>query len=181
MSTKKDTAIALLATAKSLWSKEDMRSLIEKACLLLRDEPDTVPGLEMAADMIGEAYARLKYNLPRYDDQPYLRAEKMAICESALLQIKEYASDGLKTRSQGSLEVAEEIVRGRLNHSIEDFSRPASAKDAIEEFRDLLEETGSTATIKTAEGETEITPEKLEAVEQAIANDPRIQALERGE
>ncbi len=118
----KERAIALLGTAKTMQSPEDMRSLIAKALLFLRTEPDIVPGLEIAEEMIAEAHAKLKANLPDWADDPSERAEKIAICESALLQIKEYASEGLKARAQGSLDVAEELIKGKLNRSLQEFS-----------------------------------------------------------
>ncbi len=117
----KERAIALLGTAKTMESPEDMRSLIAKALLFLRTEPDIVPGLEIAEEMIAEAHARLKTNLPDWADEPSERAEKITICESTLLQIKEYAAEGLKARAQGSLDVAEELMKGRLNHSLQDY------------------------------------------------------------
>lgn len=118
----KERAIALLGTAKTMQSPEDMRSLIAKALLFLRTEPDIVPGLEIAEEMIAEAHTKLKANLPDWADDPSERAEKIAICESALLQIKEYASEGLKARVQGSLDVAEELMKGKLNRSLQEFS-----------------------------------------------------------
>ncbi len=159
----KERAIALLGTAKTMESPEDMRSLIAKALLFLRTEPDIVPGLEMAEEMIGEAHARLKANLPDWADHPTERAEKIAICESALLQIKEYAAEGLKARAQGSLDVAEELIKGRLNRSLQDYE-------------------DTKITIDTHDGHpVETTMERLEAVADAVAADPRIRALERGE
>jgi len=118
----KERAIALLGTAKTMQSPEDMRSLINKALLFLNTEVDLVPGVELARDMIHEGLQQLDRNMPDYADTPIERAEKIHICESALLQIKEYAAMGLKARTQGSLEVAEDLLKGQANHSLEDYS-----------------------------------------------------------
>lgn len=117
----KERVISLLGTAKTMESPEDMRSLIAKALILLRSEPDIVPALGIVQDMIWDALQKLNKNRPRVADSPEERAEKIAICESALLQIKEYASEGLKARAQGSLDVAEELLKGRENHSLGDY------------------------------------------------------------
>lgn len=117
----KERVISLLGTAKTMESPEDMRNLIAKALVLLRSELDLIPGMELARDMIYEALQKLDKNLPDWADTQAERAEKIHICESAFLQIKEYAAEGLKARAQGSLDVAEELLKGRENHSLGDY------------------------------------------------------------
>jgi len=141
MPVDKERAISLLGTAKTMESPVDMRGLIDKALLFLRSEPDVVPGMELVGDMIGEALVKLQKNRPDYADDPDDRAEKMAICESALLQIKDYAAMGLKIRSQGSMDVAEELLRGRANRSLHEFAE-------VQEMKQFLKENNATAEVK---------------------------------
>jgi hypothetical protein len=156
----KERAIALLGTAKNLLSPEDMRRFIDSALVQLRTDVEPIEALEMARDMIEEALLQLGKNLPdERRDSPEDLAEKMAICESALLQIKEYAAMGLKARAQGSLDVAEDLLRGQVNRSLQEFSEPTSV---------TLETEGKSVTV----GQKEI-----ERLERVIANDPRINAL----
>jgi len=117
----KERAIALLGTAKMMESPEDIRSLIDKALMHLDTDLDIVSGLELARDMIWEGLKKLQENIPTWDDEPGTRAKKIHVCESALLQIKEYASIGLKARAQGSLDVAETLLQAKANHSLSDF------------------------------------------------------------
>lgn len=159
----KEKAIALLGTAKTMQSPEDMRSLIAKALRLLDTEIDLVPGLELTRDMIYEGLQQLHRNMPDYADTPAERSEKIHICESALSQIKEYAIMGLKARAQGSLDVAEDLLKVHLNHSLGDYSK---------------EETS--CTIRTDKSEVTVGPKEIETLERVIADDPRIKALKEG-
>lgn len=83
----KERAIALLGTAKMMESPEDIRALINKALLFLDTDLDLVPAIELAKDMIWEALQQIQKNAPSHTDTPQERAEKIPICESALLQI----------------------------------------------------------------------------------------------
>jgi len=115
----KEKAVSLLSTARYMESPEDMRGLIDKALLFLRDEPEIVPGLRHTFDMIYDALQQLQSSLPDSDDTLSLRAEKISICESALLQIKEYAATGLKIRQQGSHECAYSLIHNQMQVTLE--------------------------------------------------------------
>lgn len=128
----KERAIALLGTAKNLLSPEDMRRFIDSALVQLRTEADPIPAIKMSKDMIAGGLAQLSKNLPDQFDTPEELAEKFTICESALAQIKEYASAGLKARGRGSLDVAEDLLKGQANHSLEDFADDKDTKITIE-------------------------------------------------
>jgi hypothetical protein len=118
----KERAIALLGTAKMMESPEDIRALINKALLFLDTDLDLVPAIELAKDMIWEALQQIQKNAPLHTDTPQERAEKIPICESALLQIAEYAKLALKARVQGSIEVAENLQKSKENHTLHDFA-----------------------------------------------------------
>lgn len=118
----KERAISLLGTAKTMDSPVDMRSMIDKALRFLQTEPDPIPGLELARDMIHEGLQKLHANMPDWADTPQEKAEKFAICEAALGQIKEYASIGLKARTQGTLDTAEDLLKGQANHCLQEFA-----------------------------------------------------------
>lgn len=118
----KERAIALLGTAKQMESPEDIRSLIERALRLLETDGEPIQMLEISRDMIYTGLQKLHKNMPDWVDTPQEKAEKFAICESALGQIKEYASVGLKARTQGSLNTAEDLLKGHAQHNLQEFS-----------------------------------------------------------
>jgi len=158
----KEKAIALLGTAAGLHDPIDIKALIHAARRQLMTEAEPVEGLELAHSMIAEAAATLKRNLPDWSDTPQEKAEKFVICESCLAQIKEFAGNGLKARGQGSLEVAEDLLKGQVNHNLQEFS----------------ENEGKTQVTITHDGKSvTTTPEKMEALTRAIGNDPRIQKI----
>jgi len=140
---KIEKAIAILSTASGLHSIEDARELIEKAERYLRDEPDLVHGLRLSRDMISEAVDRLSLNMPEDGEEPSERAKKIHICESALLQIVEYAKSGLAARRLGSQEVAESILAGNAQRSLNEFEEVATMKQ-------LLKENGATMEVRLA-------------------------------
>ena len=148
MATGKDRALALLSTAEMMESSEDMRKLIERARDLMRDEPEVVTGIDVAMEMIQSASIRVLQNRPAHDDTPSTRAEKIAICESGLLQIIDYAKSGLKARAQGSLEVAESLLQLRQNRSLEDF---AEAKAMARDLKSFMKENDATMEVKLHE------------------------------
>jgi hypothetical protein len=118
----KDRAIALLCTARSMESPEDMVKLIERATDYLRDEPELIAGMQMVADMIYSALWSMGANMPGPDDTLKERAEKIHICEAALLQIGDYAKQGLKVRQLGSMEFAEAAKQARINPGLHEFA-----------------------------------------------------------
>lgn len=130
---KIEKAIAILGTASGLHSIEDARELIEKAERYLRDEPDLVPALRLSAEMISESLSRLVENMPEPEDGPLERSSKIHICESALLQIVEYGKAGLAARRQGSQEVAEAILAGKVQRSLSEF-------EEVQEMKQLLKQ-----------------------------------------
>lgn len=136
---KVEMAIAILNTASGLHSIEDARELIEKACLHLRDEPDFVPAMALTRDMIYSAVDRLATNMPSYEDEEGVRASKIHICESALLQIVEYAKAGLAARKLGSQEIAEKILAGKTQRSLEDFAEVPAMKAFLKENNATME------------------------------------------
>ena len=140
---KIEKAIAILGTAAGLHSIEDARELIEKAERYLRDEPDLVPALRLSTEMISEGLNRLAENAPKYEDGPQERATKIHICESALHQIAEYAKAGLAARRLGSQEVAEAILAGNAQRSLNEFEEVAAMKQ-------LLKENGATMEVRLA-------------------------------
>jgi hypothetical protein len=152
----KERAISLLETAKNMESVEDARRLINKAILSLRTEVDLVPGLEISRDMIWEGLQKINANMPHYADSPSERSEKIHIIESALSLIKEYATTGLKARAQGSMDVAEDLLKSKMNPSLQDFGE-------------------TEVTITGPDGkETYTTAEKFNRVCEAVQRDPRI-------
>jgi len=156
----RERAIALLGTARNMMSPEDMRRFIDSALVQLRTDVEPIEAMEMARDMIEGSLMKLSKNLPDdRRDSPVELAEKFTICEAALLQIKEYAAMGLKARTQGSMDVAEVLCEGQVNHSLQDFSGPTSV---------TLETEGKSVTVG---------PKEIETLERVIANDPRIKAL----
>ena len=118
----KERAIALLGTARSMESPDDMVKLIERAMVYLRDEPELIAGMSMVVDMIYAALGSLATNMPGPDDTLKERAEKIHICEAALLQIVDYAKQGLKVRQLGSMEFAEAAKQARINHGLHEFA-----------------------------------------------------------
>lgn len=148
MATGKDRALAVLTTAESMDSIEDMRKLIDRAITLMRNEPDVVSGIDFVIEMIMSACDRIIQNKPVCGDQPSERAEKMAICESGLLQIIDYAKVGMKSRVQGSLEVAETLLQQKANRSLEDF---VEAKATAQKLGDFLKENGATMEVRLHE------------------------------
>ncbi|MCK9569501.1 hypothetical protein M0R72_11225 [Candidatus Pacearchaeota archaeon] len=136
---KIEKAIAILNTAAGLHSIEDARELIEKAGRYLRDEPNLVPALQLSAEMISESLNRLTANLPTHQDSPQERAEKIHICESALLQIVEYGKAGLAARRIGSQEVAESILAGKNQTSLQDFEEVQVMKQFLKENNATME------------------------------------------
>ena len=118
----KERAIALLGTARSLESPNDMANLIERAIIYLRDEPELVAGMQLVTDMIYAALGSLTKNMPGPDDSLKERAEKIHICEAALLQIVDYAKQGLKVRQLGSMEFAEAAKQAQINHGLHEFA-----------------------------------------------------------
>jgi predicted nucleic-acid-binding protein len=120
-----EKAISILETASGLHSIEDARELIDKAIYHLRDEPELVPALQLSRDMIYEAIDRLAGNMPKHEDSASERSSKIHICESALLQIVEYAKAGLAARRLGSQEVAEKILRDKAQKSMVEFDDAA--------------------------------------------------------
>lgn len=148
MATGKDRALALLTTAEMMESPEDMRRLIERAIDLMRDEPEVVAGIDLAMKMIQSASIRVLQNRPSHDDAPSVRAEKIAICESGLLQIIDYAKSGLKARTQGSLEVAESLLQQRANRTLDDF---AEVKVMARDLKSFMKENDATIEVKLHE------------------------------
>ncbi|MCK9570693.1 hypothetical protein M0R72_17220 [Candidatus Pacearchaeota archaeon] len=140
---KIEKAIAILSTASGLHSIEDARELIDKAERYLRDEPNLVPALRLSRDMISEAVDRLSTNMPENGEEASERAKKIHICESALLQIVEYAKSGLAARRLGSQEVAESILAGNAQRSLNEFEEVATMKQ-------LLKENGATMEVRLA-------------------------------
>ena len=138
---KIEKAIAILSTASGLHSIEDARELIEKAEAYLRDKPDLVPALRLSTEMISEGLNRLAENAPTYADGPQVRATKIHICESALLQIVEYAKAGLAARRLGSQEVAESILAGNAQRSLNEF-------EEVQEMKQFLKEHGATMEVR---------------------------------
>jgi hypothetical protein len=136
---KIEKAIAILNTASGLHSIEDARELIEKAERYLRDEPDLVHGLRLSRDMISEAVDRLSLNMPENGEGPSERAKKIHICESALLQIVEYAKSGLAARRLGSQEVAEAILAGNAQRSLNEFEEVQTMKRVMKEHGATME------------------------------------------
>jgi len=118
----KDRAIALLGTARSLESPNDMANLIERAVAYLRDEPELIDGMRMVTDMIYEALGSLIKNMPGPEDTLKDRAEKIHICEASLLQIVDYAKQGLKVRQLGSMGVAQAAKQAQINHGLHEFA-----------------------------------------------------------
>ncbi|MCK9571019.1 hypothetical protein M0R72_18875 [Candidatus Pacearchaeota archaeon] len=136
---KIEKAIAILSTASGLQNIEDARELIEKAERYLRDEPDLVPALQLSAEMISESLSRLVENMPEYEDGPQERSSKIHICESALLQIVEYGKAGLAARRQGSQEVAEQILAGKVQRSLSEFEEVQEIKQFLKQNEARLE------------------------------------------
>lgn len=122
MSNGKERAIALLGTARSLESPNDMADLIEKAIIFLRDEPELVSAMSLTCDMIYASLGQLVTNLPKPADDLDERAKKIHICEAALLQIADYAKSGLKARQLGSMECAENLKQAKINHTLDRYS-----------------------------------------------------------
>ena len=153
----KERAIALLGTAKNLLSPEDMRRFIDSALVQLRTDVEPIEAMEIARDMIEGSLMKLSKNLPDdRRDSPEELAEKFTICEAALLQIKEYAAMGLKARTQGSMDVAEVLCEGQVNHSLDDYS-------------------DTKVTITSPDGQvTETTAGRFNEIAEAVQKDPSI-------
>jgi hypothetical protein len=122
MSANKERALSILATAKNLHDPTDICNLIDKAILHLRDEPELVAAMELTVDMIYEALGRLSVNIPKPSDTLHERSTKIHICESALLQIADYAKSGLKARQSGALEHAEAARQAQINHGLHEYA-----------------------------------------------------------
>ena len=95
---------------------------IERAVAYLRDEPELIDGMRMVTDMIYEALGSLIKNMPGPEDTLKDRAEKIHICEASLLQIVDYAKQGLKVRQLGSMEFAEAAKQAQINHGLHEFA-----------------------------------------------------------
>lgn len=141
MSTGKERALGILATAKNLHDPTDICNLIDKAVMHLRDEPEIVAAMELTSDMIYEALGRLSANMPKPNDTLVERSQKIHICESALLQIADYAKSGLKARQTGALENAEAVRQAQINHSLHDFAD-------VQEMKQFLEGNDATMEVK---------------------------------
>lgn len=128
--------MAYMSTAMSMNSPEDIKAFVSCAISQLRTEAEPEDALGLAASMIKENLDILEKNLLDYADTPEERAMKLSICESCLGSIKEYASFGLKGRSQGSLNVAEAIQKAQLNRSLQEFEEVQEAKSMIRRTED---------------------------------------------
>ncbi len=156
----KDRAIALLGTARSLESPNDMVNLIERAVAYLRDEPELIDGMRMVTDMIYGALGSLVKNMPGPEDTLKDRAEKIHICEASLLQIVDYAKQGLKVRQLGSMEFAEAAKQAQINHGLHEFA-DANVEISVE----------GGSTVKT-------TFKNFEKAAEAVQRDPSLVASE---
>lgn len=141
----KEKALSKLSTAMSMSSPEDIKTFVQGAIIQLRTEEAPEEALGEAATMIEENLMILKKNLLDYADTPEERAMKLSVCESCLFTIKEYASAGLKGRTQGSLDVAESIQKAQMNRSLTEFS------EAVQEMKQVLQEHGATMKIETGD------------------------------
>jgi hypothetical protein len=128
----KEKAMSYLSTAMSMKCPEDIKTFVSCAISQLRTEAEPEEAVEMAASMIKGNLELLEKNLLDYADTPEERAMKLSICESCLGSIKEYASIGLKGRTQGSLNVAEAIHKAQINRQLQEFSEVQEAKAQIE-------------------------------------------------
>ncbi len=140
----KEKALSKLSTAMSMSSPEDIKTFVQGAIIQLRTEAEPVDGLKLVVSMIEGNLELLKKNLLDWADTSEERAMKLAICESSLETIKEYASTGLKARGQGSLDVAEAIKKAQQNRSLTDFAE-------VQEMKQLLKENGATMQVKLPE------------------------------
>jgi hypothetical protein len=91
--------------------------------------------------MIAESLSRLAENMPIDGEPSSERATKIHICESALLQIMEYAKSGLAARKLGSQEVAEAILAGKAQTSLLEF-------EEVQKMKQLLKENGATMEVR---------------------------------
>jgi len=137
----KEKALSKLSTAMTMSSPEDIKTYVQSAIIQLRTEADPVDALGMAVSMIEGNLETLKKNLLDWADTPEERAMKLSVCESALGTIKEYASMGLKGRSQGSLDVAEAIKKAQTNRSLNEFAE-------VQEIKQFLKEHDATMEVK---------------------------------
>jgi hypothetical protein len=135
----KEKAMAQLSAAMSMDSPEDIKIFVRSAISQLSTEPEPEDGLKLAAEMIRGSLETLEKNLLDYADSPEERAMKLAICESCLGTIKEYASVGLKGRTQGSLEVAEAIKKAQTNRSLQEFAEVQEMKAFMKDHDAAME------------------------------------------
>jgi hypothetical protein len=148
----KEKALAELNTAMNMNSPENIHKFVWYAIRQLRTEPEPEDALKLAALMIRDNMETLEKNLLDYADSPEERAMKLAVCESCLYTIKEYASTGLKGRAQGSLNVAEAIQKAQVNSTLNEYAE-------VQEMKMLLKENDAQMMIETTT--TERIPRKL--------------------